>query len=225
MAKGNRKKATEALLKIIDGMMPGNKNVKLYKDYLGKMSDAQFGEFIERLKNREEYLTFINPNWNETLIQAETLMDNLRSFGVEPLKRVWMVDETTTPFTRYLTNDPYLTIMLPVKRQNQLLIKKLSTAQNSLVRDDLTGQPTGISKAASLSNPEVQMLYGQGFDKVIEENLKAKGGDETAYRAMNWLIYNQGSATTEQLANLDSRVTSTDILNVLLRCMHYDANF
>ena len=223
MTTGNRKKATAELLKIIDGMMPGNKNVPLYKKYLGDMNDKQFGEFIDRLESNEEYLTFINPNWNEDLIQAETLIANMRSFGIEPLKRVWMVDETTTPFVTYLTNDTYLTLMLPIKRQNQLLIKKLSTAENSLVRDDLTGQPTGISKAASLSNPEVQMLYGQGFDKVIEENLKAKGGDETAYRAMSWLIYNQGTATTEQLANLDSRVTSTEILKVLLECMHYDA--
>lgn len=223
---GNRKKAEKELFRCLDAMYPGNKNVDLYKNHLAKFSDAQFEQWINRLDERSERLTFIAPNFRNQLVDGDTLIALLRSLGFEPFKRVWMVDETTTPPTRYLTNDKYLMLQLPLRRQNQLLVKKMSTADHNNSRDDLTGQASGkASKTATLSFPEIQMLYGKGLDKVIEEQIKVRGGDEMAFRAYNYLIYNQGSVTCDQIEQLDSTVTSTETLNTFLKVMHYSANF
>lgn len=222
---GNRKKAEAELLRLIEAPQKGNGNVDLYKTYFKNMNDAQFDAFMKRLESGEETLTYIAPNFEKgAKLEPKKIVSMIRGIGVDPFQRIWMWDETTTPPTKYLTNDKYLILNLPIRRQNQLLTKKMSVATNNNVRDDLTGQPTGkISKTSSISFPEIQMLYGKGSELVLKEQLKVRGGDETAFRASNYFIFNEGSCTTKQIEALDTNVTSTEVLNILFKCMHLDS--
>jgi len=217
----NRKAAMEELLKFVELILPGSENTKIYNETLGKLSDPEFAEYMHKLASGEECLSLVSANNESPKLSLARNLQVAKKLDYSFFQRLWLTDPHTG--TVYLTPIPYMVIDVPLRRQAQRLDKKVSIPHDNFHTDVMTGQATGPSKGASLSFPELQVLYAQGLESTIEELIKFRGGDEVAYRAMNKAIVNQGSVHLDSVRG-NSRVKSTETLSTFLKAAHLDNN-
>jgi hypothetical protein len=140
-----------------------------------------------------------------------------KQWGHEFFEKIWLPGPDGQ---MYLSPIPYLVIELPLRRQAQHLIKKISIPEDNRSVDNLTGQPTGRSKGSKLSYPEFQVLAALNLDANITEMAKYRGGDTGGFNAMNKQIANTGTVSQESIEHLSTGVESTKTLHTLLVAMH-----
>lgn len=215
---GNRKAAMARLLELIEKLLPGSENTAIYEERLGALSDEQFGEYMQKLRDGEETLFLIAPNLDKPKLTLENNLKLAEELGHNFFERLWLTDPKT--HTVYLTPVRSLIVDLPLRRQQQLLREKISIPEDNHHVDELTGQPTGPSKGSKLSFPEVQVLYAQGLDRSIEELMKFRGGDTKAFQAMNRSIIETGGASLDAIKRTPTKVKSTETLKTLLTSAH-----
>jgi hypothetical protein len=218
----NRKAATAELLKWIEKLIPGSANPDAYAKSLAKLSDAQFGEYMQKLADGEEILSLIAPNLEDKKLTMENNLAIAKELGHSFFERLWLTDSTTGE--QYLTPIQYMVVDLPLRRQQQTLLKKIKIPEDTRHIDELSGQPTGPSKGARISFPELQALNAQGFDKAIEEMIKYRGGDEKGFQAMTRQVIATGGVSINALARTPTKVTSTRTLSTFLTGMHLKNN-
>lgn len=220
----NRKKATEEILKWVDKIIPGGDNKKMYEVMLAKMSDKDFDAYMHQLRSGEETLSIIMPNMDKkNRVDINRNLKIAKELGHSFFEKLWLTDPDTQ--TVYKTKLPYMVVDLPLRKQAQVLEKKVSIPHDSSSVDEMTGQPTsrGDSKVASLSFPETQTLQAQGLNRSIEELLKYRGGDEKAMRELNKQLVNTGSVKMDSIV-INSKVKSTQTLSAIFKAMHLDNN-
>lgn len=216
----NRKAATEFILSHIDKILPGSPNRKRYEDLFAGMNDKQFDEFMKKLESGEVNLSIISPNLTKDRLDVNRNIKIADSLGHDFFQHLVLTDPTTG--VPYLTPLRYLVVDLPVRRQVQLLQKKITIPENNKHVDDLSGQSTGASKGSKISFPELQVLFAQNLDSTITELIKFRGGDSKGFNAMNRSIYETGGASIEHLAKGGTKVKSVTTLTTLLKAMHLD---
>jgi hypothetical protein len=217
---GNRTKAQAIILDGIEALCPGSPNTAIYKKLFDDMSDTQFGRFIDSLDDGAAKLAIISPNLGKFPLSVERNLGVARLWGHEFFQQVWMEGQDGSP--DYLSVEKYLVIDLPLRRQAQLLVKKISIPEDNKSVDNLTGQPTGKSKGSKISFPEMQIMLAQGLDQSVKELMKVRGGDEKAFRAMNDSIAKTGGASLAALDSLNTRVKSTETLRSYLTAAHLE---
>lgn len=218
---GNREKATKHLLKYVNKIVPGGYNRDYWKARLERLSDKEFEQFIERLESGEEIIHVVSPNLAKDRVTVENNLKVAEELGHEFFQRLWLTDPHSG--TTYLTPIKYLIVDLPMRRQAQTLVKKISIRDDDVRTDELTGQPAG-SGGSKISFPQLQSLYARGGDKSIEELIKYRGGDEKAYRALSQSLIKTGGASLTSLAPLTGKTRSTEMFGVILKAMHVDSN-
>lgn len=216
----NRKKTTDEIVMWLEKMLPGSDAGKDTRALLDAMTDELFESYIDALENEDEYVSLAVPNLDDHKLEMENLLAVAGELGHDPWQHLKLTDPATGVV--YLTPEKYLVIDLPLRRQQQSLSKKISIPDNNRHVDELTGQPAGDSKGASLSYPEVQVLRSQSLVNTIVELIKVRGGDEKAMRAANRSIIETGGVRLEPLMQLGTRVKSTENLGILLKGMHLD---
>lgn len=214
----NRKKTEEFILKYIAKLTPGTNNADTYKKMFASMSDKDFDKFMNDLKSGELDLSIIMSNFNDRGITVKNNLNIAKELGHNFFEKLWI--EGTGDDPTYLTPVKYLVVDLPFKRAAQMLVKKMSIPETSKVVDYLTGQPTGISKGARISYPEVQLCASMGLTDTMVELMKYRGGDEQGRLAMNRMINSLGEARQDVLEKFSSGVKSTRLLSILLKGMH-----
>lgn len=218
----NRKKTEEFIIKYIDKMLPGSDNVKLYKEKFDNMSDEEFHLFMLDLKANKTRLCIISPNFSKPRLEVERNLKIAKELGYKFFQKVKIPKKGTLP--AYTTPREYLIIDLPLRRQAQLLDKKASIPEDQSVVDKMTGQPTGKSKGAKFSKPEIEVISALGLDKSLEEILTLRGGDGKGYIALNNSIYRTGGASIEALKPFRGEVKAKAALRVILNGMHIQNN-
>lgn len=218
---GDRKAATAYLLKWIDAILPGSPNKAIYEARLAKMSDKAFDELMHKLQSGEETLSIIAPNFDDRKLTIENNLKIAKELGHDFFQRLWLTDDLTG--RTYLTPVRYLVIDLPLRRQQQMLVKKIKIPEDNRHVDELSGQPTGPSKGRKISFPELQILFAQDMDKSLTELIKLRGGDEKAFNAMNKEIIARGGVSMDKIAMSGTKVKSTQTLETLLKAMHLRA--
>lgn len=219
----NRLNAEAVILKWIGKIDPSGKNVAFYEERFKAMSDAQFDKWMIDIENRQDYVSIIDENFNDSKITTRNNLAVGKEMGVQFFQKLWLTDHNTG--MEYLTPLEYLIVDMPVRRQIQLLIHKASIPEDSRHLDELTDQPTGVSKGSSVSLPETLVLYAQGLDSSITELIKFRGGDLKAMNAMEREIMQTGGVRMESISKLGTRVKSTETLSTLFKGMHLDNNF
>lgn len=214
----NRKAAEAAVYEFLEGVLPGSKNVEIYKNFFATMDDEAFKNWIEDLKERKTYIVVIAPEGAEPLLTFSRNLKLAEKWGHKFYQRVWMTDPHTG--VKYLSNNPYLIMRLPLKRQAQFLIEKIAIPEDNYSINNLTGQPTGKSKGSTISNPELQILNALQLDKSAIEMIKMRGGDLIAFNAMNNQIYETGTASIEAIDALGTNVKAVQSLSTILTAMH-----
>jgi len=226
MAK-NRKAAEKVILDVIDSICPGNPNVQIYKemfnpDHSRYLSNKGFDDWMNRLREGKGALVYIDPLGTKYKLDVNRNLNELGpKYNINFFQRIWYKDDNGDWF---LTPNSYLIIPLPVRRQSQLLTKKISIPENNYVIDDYTGQVTGDSKGSSISYQELSILKSFGLKKSIEEFMHWRGGDVKGNRILNQMVQRTGGASMDALKPYAGEVKSTETLKSILLGMHLDNN-
>ncbi len=213
-----RKAAEEVILTYIDKMMPGSPNKQYYIDLFATMSDEDFHQFMVDIKDGRKNLCIIAPNMNKYSLSTERNIKIAKELGYNFFQRIWIHSNGERP--KYLTPIPYMVVKLPLRRQAQVLVKKISIPEDNKSVDDLTGQPTGKSKGAKISYPELQTLAAKNLDNCLTELTKFRGGDIKGFDAMNRMISKTGGVSLKAIAGYASGVESTKSMKTILTAMH-----
>ncbi len=218
-----RKEATAEIIRLIDKLLPGSDNARIYQEQLDKLNDAQFDAYMQALKSGEQTLRLIAPNLSEHKLDLERNLAIAEELGHQFFQRLWLTDAASG--TTYLTPKKYLVGHLVLRRQQQTLQKKISIPVDSRHIDELTGQPRGPSKGSSLTFPEAQVMNSQGMDHSLEELMKYRGGDEKGRTVMERSLFRTGSVSLAGVKQtVTSRPKSTETLSTLLKGMHLSNN-
>lgn len=214
-----RKAVEDFIIKYIGKIVTGDQNVNLYREMFKRMNDKDFDQFMMDLRDGKKHLTIIIPNgMKEIKTDLQNNMKIAKELGFEFYQRLQITGSKTMP--DYITPNKYLVVKLPVKRASQLLSKKISIPKDNKSRDLLTGQVTGASRAAKLTNPEVQILLGLGLESSIKELMKFRGGDLGAGTALNNDLMRYGRGSQANSANMSTGVVSTKTLKQFFQAMH-----
>lgn len=215
---GNRAAAQAFILKYIYKIAPLSDNVKIYKNIFAVMTDKDFGEFIDDLESGKKFLVLIAPNFTKTGITVENNLDIAEELKHNFFERIWIEGNEEIP--TYLTPIPYMILDLPNTRASQMLTKKISVPKHNKVIDSLTGQPTGESKGAKISYPELQVASAMGLNNCMIELMKYRGGDARGGAAMAGMLSKYGRATIDNLSHFASGVESTFTFKTFLTAAH-----
>lgn len=215
---GNRKAAEDLCLSIVKDIVPDGSQVELYKQLFATMNDKQFAEFIGRLKTGEQKLAIISPNFSKSSPTVDRNVAIGKKLKHNFFTKVIYGGTDSTP--SHMTPLEVLVVDLPVRRASQLIIKKASIPKHQKVVDGLTGQPTGDSKGAAISYPELQLCASMDLDASMVELMKYRGGDLKGRAAYVGILNKYGSVSQDHLKNYASGVVSTQTLKTFLTCVH-----
>lgn len=222
MAK-DRKAAEKEAIYFISKFLPGSDNPKVYEEMFARMSDKDFEEWIVGLESGAEIMALFAPNLQDVTLNMNRNYEIGDELGYELFQHVILTDQQTGQ--TYRTANKHLVGIVPFRRQVQMLVKKASIPSSNHIIDQRTGQPTGDSKGARLSAPELQVNASKGLHDMITEMIKFRGGDEQAYLAMNRSIMETGEASINSImTGFDSTVKANKTLSVYLKAQHLDNN-
>ena len=219
---GNRAAAEGFILKYLGAIAPKSNNVEIYKNIFAAMTDKDFDQFIQDLEAKRKFITIVAPNFMESGITVENNLKVAEKLGHDFFQKLWIEGDHDKP--TYLTPIKYLVMDLPLRRASQTLTKKISVPKHNRVIDSLTGQPTGESKGAKISYPEVQLAAAMGLENCMVELMKYRGGDIRGGAALAGMISKYGRANMKALAPFASGVESTKSLKTLLAAAHLKSN-
>ncbi len=221
MAK-NRKKAEEFILQFCKDIEPTGYNVEQYKKIFADMSDKEFDDYMVGLRDKTKFLVLFKPMYKAKGLTTENNLKVATKYGLDFFERLQFTGNENEPDT--VTSIKYLVIDLPYRRQSQTLEKKISLPDNNRIIDQSTYQPTGASKGAKVSFPELQVLIGMGLDNSVNELIKFRGGDRGGFSAYNSMMLRYGSVNLRTLNNYATGVESTKTLKSYLLGMHIKQN-
>jgi hypothetical protein len=214
----NRKLAEQGILAFMKDLDPSGYNVDKWETILKRMSDEDFDEYMKGLRDGTKTLVAFQVNFKSGGISLDNNLKIAARYNVNFFEKLIVSDKPGIP--AYMTPIDYMVMDLPVKRQSQNLFKKISIPENNNTVDELTGQPTGASKGAKLSYPELQLLTSMGLDKSITELFKYRGGDKGGFNAYNTMAMRYGKITLQSLEPYATGVESVKTFKTLLTASH-----
>jgi hypothetical protein len=214
----NRKAFIDYVCTYLDKLLPGGDNGKYMRERLEALSPEQMDEYVAKLESGEEIIPLIAPNLHDNKLTIPNNLKIAKELGLELFEPLRLTDADTGQ--TYLTNEKYLVMDIPVRRQRQLQRKKTSIPQGVKQVDDLSGQVTGMAKGSKVSMPELQVLYSQELTFPIIELIKYRGGDVKGQQLLYRSLMETGRASQRALAMTPTTVRSTQILSIVLNAMH-----
>lgn len=218
----NRKQVEEFIINHVERIAPGIGNKEIYQKFFSRMNDAQFEMFIDKLEKEELKLSIFIPNSKAKVVSVENNLQMAKDLGHKFFSKLFISGKRDIP--DHLTPVEYLVIDLPFRRASQLITKKIKIPKDNKVIDSLSGQPTGSSKGAKISYPELLLLASMGLDNSITEMINVRGGDNKAFLAYSNFIDRYGKVTLKGLETFKSTVKSTATLKTFLTAMHLRNN-
>lgn len=220
----NRAKAKSICIQRMKEWDSSGENAKYYEALFNQMTNHEFDVFMQKLITGENPLSGVIPNFSDVAVTVENNIKMAASMGYEMYKRIWINDPMTG--RRYLSPLKHLVYETNVCRQCQTLDHKISTATDNSQVDERTGQPTGDSKAAQTSGPEMMQLRARGLNKTIVELMKFRGGDNISMRYLDNSIIKTGHASMDSIPGQAERMPkSVQSMSALLNGMMFENNF
>lgn len=211
-----RKKAEADVIAIMSEVDKSGKNAELLKNSFKTMSDATFVALLEN------GVPVYAPVGGPTKIDYKRNIKIASKLGLNLEQRLWITNPKTglTQRTRY----PHVILKLPYRRQTQMIDKKLSVAKHDKIRDKLTGQVTGPSKASGVSFPEAYVMFSSGYDVSLEEFLHGRGGNDKLQRAFYQSLRNTGKGRIRLPGVENTAAKSTRTQSAIFKAIHIGNN-
>lgn len=213
-----RKSVQDYILKWVGEIVTGKENVELYKNLFDSMNDKEFDNFMHRLKDGKIHLSVVIPNDGKTRVSVSKNIDIGKKIGIEFFERVKTTNHSEYP--DHMGTNKMLTIMLPIRKAQQLLSKKISIPEHNMSIDTLTGQVAGKSKSGKITYPEQQIMLAMNMKDSILELAKIRGGDQGSAKALNDKLFQDGEASQAEVNQYSTGVTSTETLRQYFLGMH-----
>lgn len=219
--KNARARIQEMVAAAMSKLDPSGDNTKRWQGFFSRLDDRGFERFMKNLREKKVQMNIIMPNIKKPL-KIQDLLEAAKEVNLTTSHRLWMPDRTR-PGKKYLTNEKYLVLTLPIRRAQQEWDKKLSVPSRDRKIDALTGQVASDDRACAISAPEIQSLNVRGLHNVLSELVRVRGGDVSAYGDMNRQLQENGEAT---LGSLDprTRARAGTIAHILLEGMMIENN-
>jgi hypothetical protein len=214
----NRGKCEKFILEFMSDIDTSGYNTNLYKTILKDMSDKQCDDYMKAIRDSKAYLVVFAPVFASNGITVENNLEIAKKYQLTFFEHLVITNDGSNP--DYKTPIKYLVVDLPYRRQSQTLDKKISVPDDNKTIDELTYQPTGSSKGAKISYPELQVLIGMGLDNTVTELIKYRGGDRNGFNTYNAMFLRYGSANLKTLSGFSSGVESTKTLKSYLLGLH-----
>lgn len=218
-----RKAVQDYIIKYVGAIVAGNENTKLYQDLFDRMTDEEFDRFMVGMTEGKIHISVVVPNDGKTRVSVENNFRVAKQLGHEFFQRVKVTNHPDYP--DHMLPIKALTMILPIRRAQQLLSKKISIPEHSMTTDVLTGQVAGKSRSSKLTYPEQQMLIAMDMKDTATEMVRIRGGDLKAQSEYVRQLANNGEVSQKDIldvANLVSNggVVSTRTLKYYLQGMH-----
>lgn len=214
----NRKAAELKILQFCKDIEPTGYNEAQYKKIFEAMTDKDFHTYMTDIQAGKKFIVLFSPMYKTKGITVENNLKVAAKYGLNFFEKLVFTNDANIP--DYKTPITYLIVDLPYRRQSQNLVKKINIPENNKVIDELTYQPTGPSKGAKISFPELQVLIGMGLENTISELIQFRGGDRGGFNAYNSMFLRYGSANLKTLNQYSTGTESTKTLKKFLVGMH-----
>lgn len=218
----NRKEIERDILELAKKFTVGGGNHKLYSELFGHLKDDQFAKFWNSICDNKFIPMFVDNFDPKEGISYDHMVKVAADYGI-PLEQQLVITDPDTGL-QFTTPETALVGIAEARKQRQLQAKKFGASKHDYETEDLTGQPTGDSKAGGISNPEIQVLLSLGLPTLAKELADVRGGDAGAYRAYKNDILSSGRATTESALARGTGVKSLQSAHYLLMGQHIDNN-
>lgn len=178
-----RVQATNDILELMDDIegTKGGYNNQANREMLASMTDAEFIRYMKDLDSDPDFNLFFEIN----SLDAKGVPDMKR---IQAVAKKWGVElEQYVAFPHKNPDDPdhpFITkqkvpkLYVPARRLAQMLDKKNADAANIDQVNPITGQVTGDSKAASMSDTQTASLTAVGLNKTLKEFLGFRADDQ-----------------------------------------------
>lgn len=225
-----RKKVIDFIVKGVGDIRANSKfNKDLLRDKLERMTDKEFSIYMEGLKPKAELkegevkstIPFYLPNLAPDKISIKRMFSLVRGLNRSLTNRLVITDPKTN--VRYLTPHEYPTLDTLVRRQAQTSYKKASIPGVTQQLDDMTGQPTALSKGSRVSSPELRFMDSRGLVNTQTELVHVRGGAKSAYREMTRKLFEDGEVSLDQLKGL-GHAKSAEVLSAFMNAQHLGNN-
>lgn len=213
-----RKAAEELILKFVKEVDKSGYNFQKYTELLKDMTDKDFDDYMKRMRDGEASLVIFTPIGKSTGITVENNLAIAKRYGIPMFEKLIFTGDPNVP--DYKTDIEYMLLDLPIRRQSQNIVKKISVPDDNKTIDSLTFQPTGSSKGSKISYPELQVMIGMGLDHTANELIRFRGGDKGGFAAYNAMMFRHGSINLKTISAYTTGVESTKALKTFLLSMH-----
>lgn len=208
---------------MLTDLAPGVDHKKIYEETVfAKMSDTAFKQWMADIVTGKSHIPIFLPNFKKTQATVQRCIDVAAKYKVPIFQKIWTTDPSTGRTS--LGPVPRLVVYQPVRRAAQTYVKKNGIPPHQKTVDATSGQPTGESKGARMSLPELKLASSMGFDKTATEFAKIRGGDTRAYAAMLAMLGQQGSARMSVLEQFSSGVESKTTMKTFFTAAHLKSN-
>lgn len=215
-----RQQIVDYICKVYDTIDPSKTNSTKFKGLVEKMTDREFDNFMNLIKEGKYQLHIIAPNLKINL-RNENILKAADTVGCKLFHRFWIEDHSTG--RKFLTDNEYLVIQVPIRRQQQFLDEKIAVPDHDRTIDGMTGQVTGDSRNCSVTNPEIQILAARGLNNTLEEFVNVRGGNINNYNDFRRALEETGECNLTDL-DPNSKTRVAVVGGVLLKSMMLDTN-
>lgn len=213
MKAETRQQIESSILKFCGNIDPSGLNRKLYTELFKTMPDEVL---IKLIKAR---IPIYAPNGSAVDIDAtRNVQIAEEEYGFKIYQRLFITDPKTGACS--LTKYEHMVLELPVRRQSQLIDKKISIPEHNRTIDKMTGQATGDSKGSSFSFPQTYVMFAKGYEATLKELLHIRGGDEKAGLIVDRQIRQNGHGSMVFPGSDRTRVKSSKTTGAIFTSMH-----
>ena len=217
-----RKKQQDFIISWISKIVPKIDHKSIYMKFFDTMTDSEFSKWMQDIYEEKKNLVCFIPNLVDSGVSVENNVSVAKELGIDFFQQLWIQDDETGRVR--LTPIPYMVLQLPYRKAAQTVLKKSSIPPNMKTVDATSGQPTGDSKGAKISYPELQICMAMELDASMTELMSARGGDLRKRSAYIGFLNKYGSVSQSQLKNYSSGVLSTTTLKTMFTCIHLRNN-
>ena len=185
------------------------------------MTDKQFDTFMHDMRDGKFQLHIVAPNMKVNL-KVKDMIAAADALKLKLFHRIWMRDNATG--RKFLSDNEYLVVKLPIRRQEQFIDKKMSVPDNDRSIDGLTGQVSWDSKACAITNPrDSNSWQPETWMPTLFELVNVRGGNINSYAELKRSLEENGEV---RLNDLDPTARSRVAVmgGVLLTAMLIDSN-